>query len=128
MPKLDGISVTRLLKSDPRTQGTPIIILTAYPHESIESGRAGGRCRYRSDESRAYPNISKPASENCWRDTGQLAAADEVSPRRCRARIATLSAADPRATERAQLLQRSATLSGRTSTTIVAWLTSSAAR
>ena len=38
MPKLDGISVTRLLKSDPRTQGTSIIILTAYPHESIESG------------------------------------------------------------------------------------------
>jgi len=36
MPKLDGISVTRLLKSDPRTQGIPIIILTAYPHESIE--------------------------------------------------------------------------------------------
>lgn len=38
MPKLDGISVTRVLKTDPRTQGTPIIILTAYPHEAIEGG------------------------------------------------------------------------------------------
>ena len=38
MPKLDGISVTRLLKSDPRTQRTPIIILTAYPYASIEGG------------------------------------------------------------------------------------------
>lgn len=38
MPKLDGISVTRVLKSDPRTQSTPIIILTAYPYESIEGG------------------------------------------------------------------------------------------
>jgi two-component system cell cycle response regulator DivK len=38
MPKLDGISVTRLLKSDPRTQATPIIILTAYPQEAIDGG------------------------------------------------------------------------------------------
>lgn len=38
MPKLDGISVTRLLKSDPRTQCIPIIILTGYPHEAIEGG------------------------------------------------------------------------------------------
>jgi two-component system, cell cycle response regulator DivK len=38
MPKLDGMSVTRLLKSDPRTQDTPIIILTAYPQEAIDSG------------------------------------------------------------------------------------------
>jgi two-component system cell cycle response regulator DivK len=38
MPKLDGISVTRLLKSDPRTQTTPIIILTAYPQEAIDGG------------------------------------------------------------------------------------------
>jgi two-component system cell cycle response regulator DivK len=38
MPKLDGISVTRLLKSDPRTQGIPIIILTAYPQEASDRG------------------------------------------------------------------------------------------
>ena len=34
--RLDGISVTRLLKSDPRTQCIPIIILTAYPHEATD--------------------------------------------------------------------------------------------
>ena len=38
MPKLDGITVTRLLKSDPRTQDTPIIILTAYSQEAIDGG------------------------------------------------------------------------------------------
>ena len=38
MPKLDGISVTRLVKSDPRTQDTPIIILTAYPQEAVDGG------------------------------------------------------------------------------------------
>jgi two-component system, cell cycle response regulator DivK len=38
MPKLDGITVTRLLKNDPRTQNIPIIILTAYPKEAIDGG------------------------------------------------------------------------------------------
>ena len=38
MPKIDGITAIRHLKSDARTQDVPVILLTGYPFKAIEDG------------------------------------------------------------------------------------------
>ena len=38
MPRLDGITAIRRLKSDTRTRRVPVILLTGYPHKAIEQG------------------------------------------------------------------------------------------
>jgi len=38
MPKIDGITAIKYLKSDPRTRDVPVILLTGYPFKAIEQG------------------------------------------------------------------------------------------
>ena len=38
MPRVDGITAIRNLKSDPRTRNVPVILLTGYPYKAIEEG------------------------------------------------------------------------------------------
>jgi len=38
MPKIDGITATKHLKSDRRTRHLPVILLTGYPYRAIEAG------------------------------------------------------------------------------------------
>ena len=38
MPNMSGVTATQWLKSNPRTCGIPIMVLTGYPYEAIEEG------------------------------------------------------------------------------------------
>ena len=38
MPQFDGITAIRRIKADPRTWRTRVILLTGYPHKTIERG------------------------------------------------------------------------------------------
>jgi CheY-like chemotaxis protein len=38
MPRVDGIAAIKHLKSDRRTSGMPVILLTGYPYKAIERG------------------------------------------------------------------------------------------
>lgn len=38
MPRIDGITAIRHLKSDTRTRRVPVILLTGYPYKAIEGG------------------------------------------------------------------------------------------
>jgi DNA-binding response OmpR family regulator len=47
MPKLDGLELTRLLRNDPETAGTRIVLLTARAQESdVNAGLAAGAHDY----------------------------------------------------------------------------------
>jgi two-component system, cell cycle response regulator DivK len=38
MPRVDGITATKRLKEDPRTQSIPVILLTGHPSKAAEHG------------------------------------------------------------------------------------------
>lgn len=38
MPRVDGITAIRRLKTDARTRHVPVILLTGYPYKAIEQG------------------------------------------------------------------------------------------
>jgi two-component system, cell cycle response regulator DivK len=38
MPNMSGVTAIQWLKSNPRTRGIPIMVLTGYPYEAIEQG------------------------------------------------------------------------------------------
>lgn len=47
LPKRDGLSVCRKLKSDPRTRGIPVMILSAKAQtEEVQAGLAAGADKY----------------------------------------------------------------------------------
>jgi len=38
MPNMSGVTATQWLKSNPRTRGIPVMVLTGYPYEAIGQG------------------------------------------------------------------------------------------
>ncbi|HLG16371.1 MAG TPA: response regulator [Blastocatellia bacterium] len=42
MPRLDGIELTRRLRSDPQTAATPILVITAYGETPLKRALAAG--------------------------------------------------------------------------------------
>jgi len=88
MPKLDGISVTRLLKSDLELRARRIISWTAYPHESIESGALEAGADIVLDEAVPTRISRSPRPRTVGANTGQLAGRGRGQPRHDRGRRA----------------------------------------
>ena len=76
LPEMDGLEVTQLLRSDPRTAHIPVWAITAYAMPADENrARAAGCCEYfvkplrlsvLSERIRAFLNaIPEPATQSC---------------------------------------------------------------